>query len=538
MDLHCNSKMNYKRVEGKKVNTMKMKKLGIMEVMREHIHFKNKFYGENVKKDSKHKCGDPMSIAGTCMFRIDVRPPEGIMIHEIEKLKKFVIDALGDWIDYYAIGLEGSVENGTAHMHISIVLNTMLATAGIKKLFYPLLDPSRIDPTGNLNFDVAMKIQPCPMNQAKYKTPMAQMAYVLKGAAEGKTFENIEPSDYNDGQTYWTNLFDDECHDTAESKEQWRLHRIRFAQMLVDTDIKHKHKAPYIISSDNMNDMAIKYAIEHGLQWSEEAHASILATMVTDTDGEKQYKIGPSFGWNKKVRRSLNRKNKRPDFKNLLAAALQAQLDSDNDGALAKAAGGVSTQQAKKLARDIEKLKLKNTELKNICKAHVVTIQNYKRNQKRKERGLSPLQDQTKTAKFMINTAPEVGDLCCVCGKDTAIESGFQGRHIRIDPCNHKYCQACIETQLDKNTIPCSHCNINAIEGGIRLKEEWCPQFKNEMEFHRGIEYARQTDAHAAKRQKKRNYDDVVVTGSTLATKEEKRRAKRLKAIDSRKLKN
>ena len=528
--------MNYKRVEGKKVNTMKMKKLGIMEVMREHIHFKNKFYGENVKKDSKHKCGDPMSIAGTCMFRIDVRPPEGIMIHEIEKLKKFVIDALDwnlGWIDYYAIGLEGSVENGTAHMHISIVLNTMLATAGIKKLFYPLLDPSRIDPTGNLNFDVAMKIQPCPMNQSKYKTPMAQMAYVLKGAAEGKTFENIEPSDYNDGQTYWTNLFDDECHDTAESTEQWRLHRIRFAQMLVDTDIKHKHKAPYIISSDNMNDMAIKYAIEHGLQWSEEAHASILATMVTDTDGEKQYKIGPSFGWNKKVRRSLNRKNKRPDFKNLLAAALQAQLDSDNDGALAKAAGGVSTQQAKKLARDIEKLKQSNTKLENICKGHVVEIQRLKR----KEKGLSPLQEQTKTSTYMIITAPKVGDLCCVCSKDTAIESGFQGRHIIICPCNHKYCRACIETQLDKNTIACIHCNINAIKNGIRLKEEWCPQFKNEMEFLRGIEYARQTDAHAAKRQKKRNYDDVVVVGSKLSTEEEKR-AKRLKAIDSRKLKN
>ena len=150
--------------------------------------------------------------------------------------------------------------------------------------------------------------------------------------------------------------------------------------------------------------------------------------------------------------------------------------------------------------------------MENICKGHVVTIQNYKR----KERGLSPLQEQTKTSSFQINTAPKVGDLCCVCGKDTAIENGG-GRIIIIDPCNHKYCIACIETQLDQNTIACGHCNINAIKNGIRLKEEWCPEFKNEMEFHRGIEYARWNDARAAKRQKKRNYDDVVVTGSSVA---------------------
>ena len=99
-----------------------------------------------------------------------------------------------------------------------------------------------------------------------------------------------------------------------------------------------------------------------------------------------------------------------------------------------------------------------------------------------------------------------VGDLCIVCSKDTGKGFyGFTGDHIKIQPCGHKYCIACIEEQLDKNTINCGHCNINAIGNGIRLKEHWCPMFKNTMEFYRGIEFAREYEldyAHAAKKQK------------------------------------
>ena len=48
--------MQYKRAEGQKVN--KMEKLGIMEKMREHVHFKIAYY-VNPSPTSKHKAGDP-----------------------------------------------------------------------------------------------------------------------------------------------------------------------------------------------------------------------------------------------------------------------------------------------------------------------------------------------------------------------------------------------------------------------------------------------------------------------------------------------
>jgi len=328
-----NTKMQYKRAEGQKVN--KMEKLGIMEKMREHVHFKIAYY-VNPSPTSKHKAGDPNYISGSCMFRIDIRPPGGLMHHEAEKLKNSVLNA--NWIDYYAIGLEGDYDHKSKHMHISIVTNAMTKVAKLKHIFYPLLDKSRIDPSGKLKFDIAMKIQACPMHQSKYKTPMAQMAYVLKGAAGGKTFEQISPDDYNDGETYWTDIFQDECLDTDESREEWRRHRIRFAQSLVETEKKHKHKAPYVISEANQNDLAEKYANEHGLTWTEEDHASILATMVTDTDGHKQYIIGDSFGWKKKTRSRLNRKNKRPNYKQLLQDALQTYFDSLDDEGMTRTA--------------------------------------------------------------------------------------------------------------------------------------------------------------------------------------------------------
>lgn len=42
------------------------------------------------------------------MFRIDVRPPGGLMYHEAENLKNSVLNA--DWIDYHGIGLEGDYD--------------------------------------------------------------------------------------------------------------------------------------------------------------------------------------------------------------------------------------------------------------------------------------------------------------------------------------------------------------------------------------------------------------------------------------------
>ena len=89
--------------------------------------------------------------------------------------------------------------------------------------------------------------------------------------------------------------------------------------------------------------------------------------------------------------------------------------------------------------------------------------------------------------------------------------------------------------------------NHIAKDNNKRYKQE----YRNENIEHWRSKKTLKRKAVAAKCQKKRNYDDVVVTGSsvagmttwstdmpTLVTKEEERRAKRLKAIDSRKLKN
>ena len=56
----------------------------------------------------------------------------------------------------------------------------MTKVGKLKKIFYPLLHKSRIDPSGKLKFDVAMKIQACPMHESKYKTPMAPLTFVTK----------------------------------------------------------------------------------------------------------------------------------------------------------------------------------------------------------------------------------------------------------------------------------------------------------------------------------------------------------------------
>lgn len=75
--------------------------------MREYEHFKIAYYVE-LDPESKHKPGDPNYVAGSCMFRIDVRPPGGLMYHEAENLKNSVLNA--DWIDYHGIGLEGDYD--------------------------------------------------------------------------------------------------------------------------------------------------------------------------------------------------------------------------------------------------------------------------------------------------------------------------------------------------------------------------------------------------------------------------------------------
>jgi hypothetical protein len=235
--------------------------------------------------------------------------------------------------------------------------------------------------------------------------------------------------------------------------------------------------------------MAKKYAQVNGLEWSMDNHLEILATMLTDMTGPNAYYLSGIIQLPVKVRKRLGRLKGNDNYKEEYLEALEADAEKT---------GGISTKQGKMLARENAKWQKKCTKLENICKGHVVTIRNYKR----KERGLSPLQDQTKTSTYLIRES-NVGDLCCVCSKNTSKQSCFQDHYVEIRPCNHKYCKACIETQLDKNTINCGHCNINAIKNGIRLKEHYCPEFKNQLEFQRGIKWGRSdAEDRAAKRQK------------------------------------
>jgi hypothetical protein len=527
--------MDYK---SKKVKgTVMNKKFKIHETMKEDIHYHILRHGIN---SQKHTPGSKKAIGGSSMFMVTVHPIGGLDEKEIDILIQFILSA--SWIMYYGIGIEVIKKaNGKIwkHMHISFVTNMMTNVKGIKAFFHGLIKENRMvsipenyeKDTGTVE-NISLKIESCGSNFFDTKTPMAQCAYALKGAGIGKTRDEIKEEDYNNKTTLWTNLFDDEKGCTNEvEQQQWRLNRITFAHLLVKEIKKQKNNPPFLIHKKYHIEAAEKYAKDNDMEWTDNmtdgTHANVLATMVTAT-GETRYELAPGF-LNTAIQDDLNCQKKKEDYKTILEETLVAHfkgVKAKAERALAKAAAGgvTTTTRDKKLARANEKLIEKNTKLENICKGHVVTIQNYKR----KERGLSPLQDQTKTSTYMVSES-KVGDLCCVCSKDTSKESCFQDRFIRISPCNHKYCLACIETQLDKNTIACSHCNINAIENGIRLKENWCPEFKNQLEFYRGIEYGR---CEAAQRQKKRNYDDVVVS-SRLLTKEEER-AKRLKAIKSR----
>jgi len=153
-----------------------------------------------------------------------------------------------------------------------------------------------------------------------------------------------------------------------------------------------------------------------------------------------------------------------------------------------------------------------NVKLENIGKEHVFD----KQNQKRKEKGLPPLKDPTKTSTYFIHTDWSA-ERCSVCSGANAFKDKAPKGLVEISPCKHLYCYSCIEPQLDNNTIDCSHCNIDAtcINKGTYLKESWCKGFAE------AASRARQQEAS-----KKRPLYTISV--------EDQERNKRLKAIEGR----
>ena len=496
----------------------KKKKLGLNERMKRYVHYE---WGVH-KKDSKwHKKGDLNYLKST-MFDITVRYPNGTREKEIEKLRNFVINC--PWIDYYSIGIEGDDDHENTHLHIRIVVHEMMKVADIKEKFAEVRDDDRCVVVNHEN--ISFFVDSVSRNEMPNKTPMLQLAYPLKNAAYGKRVQDIKPECYNNGVTTWTNLFDGERDAPETDKEKWAWYREMFASMLFAEEKKKKNKTLYQINSGNAIEQAQTYAKNNNIVWSKETHVNILATMCTDKLGEKRFALSSTF-MGKTILEDLNEHKDDENYKSQVEDALNLKFTL-NRIKMAKlrakaAAGGaaVSTtaknatiealkKENKALTRENVSLKKMYVKLENICKGHVLD----KQNQKRKEKGLPPLEDPTKTSTYFIHTDGSA-ERCSVCS-GTQTNAYWQKKGlIKISPCKHLYCYSCIEPQLDNNTIDCSHCNIDAINKGTRLKETWCKGFAEDAAR------ARQQEAS-----KKRPLDTISV--------EDQERIKRLKAIEAR----
>jgi len=469
--------------------------LKIDELPTKDIHYHEHFTGQGDKSLKSNHSKGSFDYLKTMLFGITYRPTDGLSNQEIKRITDFVLNS--DKILYYSMGVE--VKGGeikTQHLHIHVVMKVMCRYGVIDKMFEPLMKGERVAPRP----DIALKVTTCKRNEVQNKTVLLHSVYPLKDAAIDKAAHEITSEHWNNRITTWTNIFDGKKDCMGDELDWWKWKEDRFKHLLFKK-FHTDHKETITITSGNALKMIKEYASKKNIPFSLNQRAAIIAEMVTDTTDTVNYEETLIKG---KAKTAINSIKEEENYKPKLLKMLQDHYD-ECDRLLdcsEQTTSGVSTKQGKMLARENAKWQKKCTKLKNICKGHVVTIRNFKR----KQRGLSALQDQTKTSTYMICTSPQDGDLCCVCKKDTGINiNGFEDNYIEIRPCNHKYCRACIETQLDKNTINCDHCNINAIEDGIGLKEHWCPEFKAQMEFHRGMEHARWRDGPAAKRQKTEN---------------------------------
>ena len=376
VDLHYNSKMEY--IKDKDKGT-EMKNLKIHETMTEGIHYKFSRHGPDVVS---HTPGSYKGIEGSSMFVATFRPVGGLMEHESSKIVNFILNA--PWIQYYGMGLE-LVNNERQSQHLTVHFTTtdmvtgkVSAVDGMKKRFFGLLEEQRIMSIQNKDGKLCgtIEIKSCSKNHMPTKTAMTHCVYPLKDAVKGKRREDLTETDYNNKVTHWTNLFDGEKECTDENDQnQWRMNRIAFHHLLVEEERKKKHRAPHLIHPRTHNEQAKAYAIGNGLpEWTPESHAHILATMVTDKLGEKNYILAPGF-LKKSVQKALYDQNYLEDYKELVEQTLRHHFikrKRELEGI------GAPSKQEKKLTSQNEKWQRKYTKLENVCKQHLATIDNFK----------------------------------------------------------------------------------------------------------------------------------------------------------------
>jgi hypothetical protein len=467
-------------------------KIKLHETMEENVHFQIEYHGDNV---TSHKPRSKKAITASSMFLATVDPVSGLSKEEIDILVEFISNA--KWVLYYAIEIEvikrPEPEIDTMQMNVSLVTSVATNVLGIKDRFQALINENesvqflttRARTAGDTE---NLKIVSCRSKLFATRTPMIHCAIVLKSAAAGKTCESITENDYNNRLTHWTNLFDGEKECTDENElQQWKMNRITFAHLLMSEQKKKNNKAPLMIASKDAVKMARSYASLTGVNWTEDTHFDIVATMVTDKGRESSYELAPSF-LAKVIKDSLNENDQESeDYKELLIDALKLNKQY-NDDKLAKLKAKLTkttapSKQEAKLAAVNQKLLVKIAKLETQCQKHVFTIENLKR----KARGQSPLLDPTKTSSikffnqhYASNAIPF--ENCVVCS-GTNSESN-RNCMFKISPCNHVYCRGCIEEQFDNNITECSHCTFDALQNGAQFKSRclfWKRQYQSEI---------------------------------------------------------
>ena len=291
------------------INNRTTNKLGINETMSEDVHFE--IY--------KTATNGTNSMKGCVMMAIDFSPSDGLDDGEIEAIKSHVINDPTN--DYYAIGLETTKrvrDDGLPwrHMHIRLVKKEPTTTAKQKKVFHPFLDKGRcVWKDGDKSKTcISLKIAPCEKKYRPTHTPVKQMAYALKESG----------GEYNNGVTHWSNLLDGNDGSDAWKKDI-KIFDAEVAQQLQ----KKEKRGERTITLGTQNSMAQRYALENDLQWSEENHIEILATMLADTVGSKEYTLASDYGLKPGVRRILGKKKGLDGYKEMYVQFLLAQSAKD-----------------------------------------------------------------------------------------------------------------------------------------------------------------------------------------------------------------
>ena len=328
-------------------------KLGINETMSEGVHFE--IY--------KSATNGTNSIKGCVLVDVTFAPPGGLDDGEIEAIKSHVINDPTN--DYYAIGLETIKrvrDDGKPwlHMHIRLVKKEPTKVEKQKPVFQPFLAEGRCvwkDPgdKSKKNGCISLKIQMCAAKYRTTCTPVKQMAYALKESM-GK---------YNNGVTHWSNLLDGNDGSDAWKKDI-KIFDAEVAQQLA----KKERRGERTITLGTQNSMAQRYALENDLQWSEENHIEILATMLADTVGSKEYTLASDYGLKPGVRRILGKKKGLDGYKEMYVQFLLAQSAKDARDAAKDGGASKTRANAEKLQRKyndsnaaLEKLQRKYNDL-------------------------------------------------------------------------------------------------------------------------------------------------------------------------------